>query len=316
MINENARKMINKARNRGEQTNISYWDSSKLANDIRNYFYAEFIDYFSIEEEEIKELHYEDSIVTSNYIEENGVNFSMKNIQKSALAKFEKNIMESVLKGIICKKLERKIEIRPILEENQTVYKVHITEYHQLQLLSDEAHTAIHNHRFRFISQKQNDSFSLKSMIVNNNNYQNELTNYVQKQSSMNNTDSNSVGNRTFNYVINVSLPKQPENLREMEYKIEYEYENYEMGTYLTSALNYPTYNINEVYSIIGEHAQKYIIHGFSHFPYHSQPGKKIHFKRINFSSLQILISNDWQLPGSGSSVVVRKRNEQSEILN
>lgn len=244
------------------------------------------------------------------------VNFSIQDIQKSALIKFEKSIMESMLKGIICKKLERKIEVKPIPEENHTVYKVHITEYHQLQLLSDEANTAIRNHRFRFISQKQNDSFNLKAMIVNGHNYQNELANYVQKQSAMNNTDSNSVGNRTFNYVINVSLPQQPKNLREIEYKIDYEYENYEMGTYLTSALNYPTHNINEVYSIIGEHAQKYIIHGFSHFPYHSQPGKKIHFKRINFSSLQILISNDWQLPGSGSSVVVRKRNEQSEVLN
>ena len=71
-INEYARKMINKAKNRGEQTNISYWDNGKLADDIRNYFYDEFVDYFNIEEEdETEEMYYQDDIVTTDYIEEN-----------------------------------------------------------------------------------------------------------------------------------------------------------------------------------------------------------------------------------------------------
>lgn len=71
-INENARKRINKAKNHGEQTNISYWDSSKLANDIRNYYLEEFIEYFGIDdEEEIEEFDYDENIVTTDYIEEN-----------------------------------------------------------------------------------------------------------------------------------------------------------------------------------------------------------------------------------------------------
>ena len=35
IINENARKMINKAKTKGDQTHISYWDSEKLAEDIQ-----------------------------------------------------------------------------------------------------------------------------------------------------------------------------------------------------------------------------------------------------------------------------------------
>lgn len=71
-INENARKMINKAKTRGEQTNISYWDCSKLADDIRNYFEEEFIEFFEVDEiESEEELTSEDYIVTEDYIEEN-----------------------------------------------------------------------------------------------------------------------------------------------------------------------------------------------------------------------------------------------------
>lgn len=71
-INENARKMINKAKNRGEQTNISYWDSSKLADDIRNYYLEEFIEYFDIDDKKgNEEFDYEENIVTTDYIKEN-----------------------------------------------------------------------------------------------------------------------------------------------------------------------------------------------------------------------------------------------------
>ncbi len=71
-INENARKMINKARNRGEQTNISYWDGSKLADDIRTHFLDEFIQYFGINEEYEEQFYYdEEYVVTENYIIDN-----------------------------------------------------------------------------------------------------------------------------------------------------------------------------------------------------------------------------------------------------
>lgn len=71
-INEKAREMINKAKNRGEQVNISYWDCGKLADNIRTYYLNEFIEYFNIDEnEEIEELNSEDFNVTSDYIREN-----------------------------------------------------------------------------------------------------------------------------------------------------------------------------------------------------------------------------------------------------
>ena len=78
-INENARKMINKAKNRGEQTNISYWDKGRLADDIRTYMQDEFLEYFSINED--FEEDFEDAseyIVTEDYITENYGNLVMQ----------------------------------------------------------------------------------------------------------------------------------------------------------------------------------------------------------------------------------------------
>lgn len=71
-INENARKMINKAKNRGEQTNISYWDSSRLADDIRDNIMEYFMEYFELDEDvDYQDIETdEDYIVTNYYIEE------------------------------------------------------------------------------------------------------------------------------------------------------------------------------------------------------------------------------------------------------
>lgn len=79
-INENARKMINKAKNRGEQTNISYWDKDRLADDIRTYMQDEFLEYFSINED-FEDEDFEDTseyIVTEDYITENYGNLIMQ----------------------------------------------------------------------------------------------------------------------------------------------------------------------------------------------------------------------------------------------
>lgn len=78
-INENARKMINKAKNRGEQTNISYWDKDKLSDDIRTYMQDEFMEYFNISEDEEDDIEYNDEyIVTEDYIIENYGNLVMQ----------------------------------------------------------------------------------------------------------------------------------------------------------------------------------------------------------------------------------------------
>lgn len=98
-INENARKMINKAKNRGEQTNISYWDCGKLADDIRNYFLDDFIDYFNIDEdEEVEECDYEDNIVTLDYIEEN---YGDLIIKSNKCVKTFSSIQKEIVKAII-----------------------------------------------------------------------------------------------------------------------------------------------------------------------------------------------------------------------
>lgn len=69
---KNARKMINKAKTKGDQTHISYWDSEKLAEDIRDFYEKEFIEYFDINEEENgQKVWNEESIVTTDYIKDN-----------------------------------------------------------------------------------------------------------------------------------------------------------------------------------------------------------------------------------------------------
>ena len=64
--------MINKAKTKGDQTHISYWDSEKLAEDIRDFYEKEFIEYFDINEEENgQKVWNEESIVTTDYIKDN-----------------------------------------------------------------------------------------------------------------------------------------------------------------------------------------------------------------------------------------------------
>lgn len=118
-INENARKMINKAKNRGEQTNISYWDCGKLADDIRNYFLDDFIDYFSIDEYE-EEDEYEDSIVTSDYIEEN-YHSLIKKAKKSVktFTSTHKEIAKAIIENYF-KKDSYSISIGDLLFELET----------------------------------------------------------------------------------------------------------------------------------------------------------------------------------------------------
>lgn len=74
-INENARKFINRAKNRGEQTNISYWDSNRLSDYIRENFIDEFMVYFELDEDgDYQEVESDDDyIVNENYIYENYV---------------------------------------------------------------------------------------------------------------------------------------------------------------------------------------------------------------------------------------------------
>lgn len=255
--------------------------------------------------------------LTTAYINQrsNNHHFADSDIRNSPIQKFNDLISNSLINGITCNRMDRKIQITPVTGRDGVTYRISINEYYNLSLLNDDAILAIRNHRFRFISQRQNDSFRLKSIVVNGTQVS-DMDNCVEKISSLNSRNDSAVADRTFNYLVSVKIPVTRINNGELEYRIDYEYENYEMGTYLTSALSYPTKNIHEVYTLVGSEASNFIIHGFSHFPYHSQPGKKIHFRRIHSVALDLTITDDWQLPGSGSSVVVRQRTNSSELLD
>ncbi|ADL50622.1 hypothetical protein [Clostridium cellulovorans] len=74
-INENARKLINKAKVKGENTRITYWDQERLAEYINEHWIDEFINYFGIkleEQQNEEENNDEDEyIVNENYLNEN-----------------------------------------------------------------------------------------------------------------------------------------------------------------------------------------------------------------------------------------------------
>lgn len=70
-INENARSFIGKARLKGLDRRIDYWDGDRLAEYVQSHWIPEFIDYFNINptEEEVEEIL--DQIVDEEYIWEN-----------------------------------------------------------------------------------------------------------------------------------------------------------------------------------------------------------------------------------------------------
>lgn len=74
-INENARKLINKAKVKGENTRITYWDQERLAEYINEYWIDEFINYFGIkldeEQNEVENNDEDEYIVNENYLNEN-----------------------------------------------------------------------------------------------------------------------------------------------------------------------------------------------------------------------------------------------------
>ena len=67
-INENARKFIGRARQKGTDRRIDYWTGDRLAEYIQHYWMDEFIEYFGVEEDRLYE---EDRIVDTEYIREN-----------------------------------------------------------------------------------------------------------------------------------------------------------------------------------------------------------------------------------------------------
>lgn len=70
-INEKARVIIGRARQKGMDRQIHYWDGERLVEYIQQYWLDQFIEYFKIDSEEIEENIDEINIVDEDYIEEN-----------------------------------------------------------------------------------------------------------------------------------------------------------------------------------------------------------------------------------------------------
>lgn len=273
---------------------------------------------FGNEEGYIGKLSSEDNMrlrlrLCATLLSQKGVSFNSSNLSTSALNAFEIKIMDSLLDGITCEDIKRKIVIFPNGSDSNPEYKICITETYILHISAEGAVPKIRPHKFRFISKKQNDSFKLLSLNVNGE--EKVPDDHVSKKYPPNTHTAGEVGNRTFVYSTEIGIPYSGVLNQEFHYQITYEYYNYEQSTYLTSALLYLTRNLEEEYCVEGDFAKEYIIHGFTHYPYHNTNDPKIYFKRVNSSALHTSFHNNWQLPATGNSVVVRKKTSSTEYL-
>ncbi|TYS55416.1 restriction endonuclease [Rossellomorea marisflavi] len=98
-INEQARTYIGRARQKGNDRRIDYWDGERLAEYIIDYWMSEFIEYFGINlsEEDEEEENYE--IVNEEYLLENFKELIKKCIKvKSTVSGFEFDLLTSLAK--------------------------------------------------------------------------------------------------------------------------------------------------------------------------------------------------------------------------
>ena len=145
-INDSARKMINKAKNRGEQTNITYWDFEKLSEDIREYHLEEFIEYFNLSENDENDDFGDDDeyVITDDYIENNYrelvnearkcvkmFSFSQRKIIKAVTDNYFKSNSQIIFIGDLLYEIGRTQEdVRDDIIELQNLESIEFDERH------------------------------------------------------------------------------------------------------------------------------------------------------------------------------------------
>jgi len=97
-VNETARKVIGRARQKGKDRRIDYWNGDRLAEYIQGYWMAEFEEYFSDEIEDVDEDNSEEVIVDCEYLEENYEDLikQCKKV-KASVSGFEWRIVQTAL---------------------------------------------------------------------------------------------------------------------------------------------------------------------------------------------------------------------------
>ncbi|EIO4097987.1 restriction endonuclease [Vibrio parahaemolyticus] len=95
-INEKARSFIGKARQKGHDRRIDYWTGDRLAEYIQDYWYEEFLAYFSLKESE--GMVSDECIVDLEYLEENYQDIIQKcQKMRATVNSLEWSIVENIL---------------------------------------------------------------------------------------------------------------------------------------------------------------------------------------------------------------------------
>lgn len=201
--------------------------------------------------------------------------------------------------GFYCTYHRRQINIFPI---SNTEYKIYVTVELELQNITAEPVECMQEYKFYYISQKQIDSFRLKSCEIDGKDSPIE-------PEDLKKFDDNrpSTSRHPFNFFVQFSVPLKIEAGKQSHYTLNYEYSNYEQSCYITYSLPFLTKSFQETYSLIGENAYEYQIHASAYTPYKQQIDHRSLVQRLNDVTLSIN-SNKWIVPGSGFVAVVRKK--------
>lgn len=167
-----------------------------------------------------------------------GSNFFLKSYIEQTAKLFGDN-------GFYCSYHRRQLNIEPLIDES---YKINVTVELELQNFTNEKIVTIQHYKFYYISQKQIDTFSIKTFDADVTNRQID----VEKKELVNPKTSR----HPFNYCIQFDVPINIEPRGKFHYILEYEYQNYEQSCYITYSLPYITEAFQETYSLVGINAQ------------------------------------------------------------
>jgi hypothetical protein len=132
-INEKARKYIGRARQKGQDRRIDYWDGDRLAEYIQDNWVEEFIVYFGINAEEEEDDY---KIVDIEYIEENYENLVQKCQRlRTTINSSEWTIVRTIF-GLLAETSGSSIPLADLLMELENTEEYYSEEFKHLAELS------------------------------------------------------------------------------------------------------------------------------------------------------------------------------------
>lgn len=199
-----------------------------------------------------------------------------------------------------CEKHQRNIKIVPVRSDE---YDIEITFDVVLFNLTQDNVTYKQLYRLIYISQKQIDSFELKSLKINGRDESLSSANFqriVEEQPA--------TQGKPFKYLVSFEIPISISANGQCHYVLEYKYKSFSYGCLITYSLPFVTRQYQEVYSLVGSNAKKYHLQVLAYSPFtRNHLNNQDLVQKDNDQTYSINVNN-WSLPGTGFAAVVRKK--------